>query len=106
MKALSLSRLCFVSALILGLLVAWNACLAQKADIAMKVGSACYSCGADECDWHSVNCEAQPQETCWQSDSCCRGPDTGDGTCSSLGAGHFQCKYTGCVWRQDEVCID
>lgn len=102
MKALSVSRLCLAGALMFGVFVAWDACLAQKVDINMKVGNATYCCSSDVCDWHAVSCEAKKNETCSKSYGCCRGPDTGSGDCTD--ASGYQCTDSGCKKRTEEIC--
>lgn len=105
MKVTFSSKLFLVASIMVGLLFAWDACLAQQVDIGME-GGACYSCGEDPCDWHDVNCEAKEGEKCGKDDSCCRGPDTGEGFCNPMPPGHYQCVYTGCESRHDETCND
>jgi len=107
MKVTFFSRVFLVASIMVGLLFAWDACLAQNTDISIK-GGACYSCGEDPCDWHDVDCEAQPGETCGKKAACCRGPNTGDGMCTPVRDPNLgrlkQCVYQGCQTRGDEVC--
>jgi len=103
MKVLSLPRLYFIGALMIGLFIAWHAAVAQKANVG-TTGGTCYTCQAQPCDWHAVDCNDLPNKKCGKSDSCCRGGAGGDGDCSGIGG--EQCLYTGCKHRRDEVCTD
>lgn len=104
MKALTFSRVLNITWVMLGLLFAWDACLAQEVDISMKVGNATRCCHQDPCDWHNIDCKDSAGKTCTETDACCRGPNTGDGTCTT--AGGTQCDFTNCYPRHEENCLE
>ena len=107
MKVITFSRICLIGALLSGLFVAWDACLGQT-DVSKLVGRCTYGCHKTPCDWHDVKCAAQPGKSCTHNAGCCRGPGTGDGYCQNLWDGThgqlYQCVYTNCVPRNDELC--
>jgi len=99
MKALKISRLCFIVALLLGLLLAWSTATPQLISGKQISGA---ECGCD--DVHSTTCPALPDKEC--NEYCYRCDETGDGNCTNK-ATHCGCAdpYDDCVnWLWHNSC--
>lgn len=103
MKNMTFSWVLTTISVMAGVLVAWNACLVQDADIGTKVGSVTYCCHQDPCEQGSVNCEDGPGGSCSHSEACCRAGAGGEyGACNDMPGN--DCVVAGCQARSREMC--
>ena len=91
MKALNISRMCFIVALLLGLLVAWSAAKPQIISGEQISGAACGCNGAP-----STTCPDEEDHTCDKEALRC--DKSGNDNCITVSASHCSASFKCLSW--------
>jgi len=100
MKVLSVSRLCLLGALVLGLMTAWSIATPTQLSKGDEIGGCfvCINCGADPCnDWPGAeNCTGTYVITCFGAYMIYPEVDCDWGTATPCGGPPEECDFTLC----------
>lgn len=101
MKFLSISNVCLVGALILGVWAAWSAAMPQRIS-GNQLVAGCLS----PCEWWAVTCQSKPNKACTTKPDYCRYKTTGGECYNAGGSTTYQCEnLPDCVRRRDKICV-
>jgi hypothetical protein len=102
MKILSISNVCLVGALILGVWVAWSATGPQRIS-GNQLVAGCLT----PCEWWAVKCASKPTRTCTKDPDYCRYNPDKNTECYNAGGNSYQCTGSlDCVSRRDKLCVE